>query len=218
MLSNMKAVKKRAYQSPTRQRQADETRTRIAAAARKLLEEHGYAGMTVEAVAQRSGVAVATVYAVFGSKTGILSEILDAARFDDSYQNLVREAMHTTAPRDRIRFPARIARRIYESEHSVLDLLRGAGAVAPALAQSESERECSRYDAQGGMIQYLVRSRNLRRGLDPQHARDILWSLTSRDLYRMLVRQRGWTAQQYEDWFATALVETLARKDEPRNS
>jgi AcrR family transcriptional regulator len=218
MLSNMKAARKRSYQSPTRQRQADETRSRIAAAARKLLEKHGYAGMTMEAVAQEAGVAAATVYAVFGSKTGVLSEILDAARFGDSYQNLVREAMQATNPSERLRFPARIARRIYESEDSVLDLLRGAGAVAPALAQSESERECSRYDAQGGMIQYLVRTRNLRRGLDPQHARDILWSLTSRDLYRMLVRDRGWTAQQYEDWLASTLVETLVRKDAPRNS
>ena len=98
----------------------------------------------------------------------------------------------------------------------MLDLLRGAGAVAPALALSESQHECSRYDAQGVMIRYLVRSRNLRRGLDPQHARDILWSLTSRDLYRMLVRDRGWTPQQYEDWLANTLVETLVRKEPPR--
>ena len=212
----MKAAKKRPYQSPTRQRQADETRTRIAAAARKLLEEHGYAGMTMEAVAQKAGVAVATVYAVFGSKTGILSEILDASRFGDPYQSLVREAMQAADPRERLRFPARIARRIYESEDSVLDLIRGGGAVAPALAQSEAERECTRYDGQAGMIQYLVRSRNLRRGLDPQHARDILWSLTSRDLYRMLVLDRGWTAQQYEDWLGDTLVEALVRKDAPR--
>lgn len=206
-------MKKRSYQSPTRQRQADETRARIAAAARKLLEEHGYAGMTMPAVAKKAGVAVATVYAVFGSKTGILSEILDAARFDESYQNLVREAMHTANPRERLRFPARIARRIYESEHSVLDLLRGAATVAPTLAHSESERECTRYDAQAGMIQYLVRSRSLRPGLDPQHARDILWSLTSRDLYRLLVRERGWTGQQYENWLADMLVEALVRPD-----
>ena len=210
-------MKKRSYQSPIRQRQADETRDRIAVAGRKLLEEHGYAGMTMEAVARKAGVAVATVYAVFGSKTGILREILDAARFDESYQNLVREAMHSSDPRERLRFPARIARRIYESEHSVLDLLRGAGAVAPELAQSESERECTRYDAQAVMIQFLVRTRSLRRGLDPQQARDILWSLTSRDLYRLLVRDRGWTAQRYEDWLGNTLVDALVRKDLPRS-
>jgi AcrR family transcriptional regulator len=206
---NVKAVKKRPYQSPIRQRQADETRSKIAAAARKLLEEHGYAGMTIEAVAQKAGVAAATVYAVFGSKTGILLEVLNSARFGESYQDLVREAFQTQDPRERIKFPARIARRIYESEHAVLDLLRGAGAVAPVLAKGESEGECMRYEAQQGMIQYLVQTRNLRAGLDEKRARDILWSLTSRDMYRMLVRDQGWTAEQFEDWLASLLVETL---------
>jgi AcrR family transcriptional regulator len=206
---NVKAVRKRPYQSPIRQRQADETRSKIATAARKLLEEHGYAGMTVEAVAQKAGVAAATVYAVFGSKTGILLEILNTERFGESYQDLVREALQTQDPRERIKFPARIARRIYESEHAVLDLLRGAGAVAPVLAQRESEGECMRYEAQHGMIQFLIQSRCLRAGLNEKQARDILWSLTSRDLYRMLVRDQGWSAQEFEGWLANLLVETL---------
>jgi AcrR family transcriptional regulator len=205
----MSATKKRAYQSVVRQRQADDTRSRITASARKLLEEHGYAGMTVEAVAQEAGVAVPTVYAVFGSKTGIVSEILDAARFGESYQDLVREASQTPEPRERLKFAARIARRIYESEHAVMDLLRGAAAVAPVLAQAESERECTRYDAQRGMIRFLIRSHSLRAGLTEQQARDILWSLTSRDLYRMLVRDRGWTAQEFEAWLANMLVDAL---------
>lgn len=205
----MKVAKKRAYQSPIREKQADETRARIATAARKLLEEHGYAGMTIDAVAQKAGVATATVYAVFGSKTGILLEVLNRARFGESYQDLVREAFQTQDPRERIRFPALIARRIYESEHAVLDLLRGAGAVAPVLAQRESEGECMRYEAQQGMIQYLIQSRCLRSGLNEKQGRDILWALTSRDMYRMLVRDQGWTAQQFEDWLANLLVETL---------
>lgn len=210
---NVKIAKKRPYQSPIRQRQADETRSRIAAAARKLLERHGYAGMTMEAVARQAGVAAATVYSVFGSKTGILAEILDAARFGDSYHDLVREAMQTAAPRERLKFAARIARRIYESEHAVLDLLRGAGTVAPGLAQQEARHECTRYEAQQVMIQYLVQSRSLKKDLDEKRARDILWSLTSRDLYRMLVRDRGWTAQEFENWLADTLVEALIGKE-----
>ena len=205
----MKVARKRAYQSPIRQKQADETRANIAEAARKLLEKHGYAGMTIEAVAQEAGVASATVYAVFGSKTGILIEVLNAARFGESYQDLVREAFQTADPRERIKFPARIARRIYESEHEVLDLLRGAGAVAPVLAKRESEGECMRYEAQQGMIQFLIQTGSLRSGLNEKRARDILWSLTSRDLYRMLVRDQRWTAQEFEDWLANLLVETL---------
>ena len=207
----MASAKKRAYQSPARQRQADETRARIVTAARKLLEEHGYAGMTVEAIARKAGVAGATVYAIFGSKTGILSAVLDAARFGESYQTLVREAAHAADPRERLRFPARIARRVYESEHVITDLLRGAGAVAPVLAKAEEDRECMRYEGQQGLVQSLVRSRALRRGLQPQRARDILWALTSRDLYRALVADRGWSAQEYEDWLAETIVEALVQ-------
>ena len=206
---NVRAKKKRNYQSSIRQQQADETRARIVAAAHKLLEEHGYAGMTMEAIAQQARVAAATIYAIFGSKTGILLEILNAARFGDNYHDLIREALQTSDPRERIQYPARIARRIYESEHAVLDLLRGAGAVAPVFAQKESEGECMRYEAQKGMIQYLVDSDSLRPGLDQKRARDILWSLTSRDMYRMLVRDQGWTGKEYEDWLAKLLVDTL---------
>jgi len=205
----VKVAKKRVYRSLIRQKQAGETRTRIISAARKLLEERGYAGMTMEAVARKAGVAVATVYAIFGSKTGIVSAILDAARFGSQYQDLVREAMQTADPRARLKFAARIPRRIYESESSVMDLLRGAKAVAPNLAFAEAERDCQRYDSQKGLVQYLVQTRSLRPGLTMERARDILWTLTSRDVYRMLVGERGWTAQEYEDWLSEAIVERL---------
>lgn len=163
----------------------------------------------MEAVASEAGVAAATVYSVFKSKTGLLAEILDAARFSDTYLALVREAMQTADPRERIKFAARIARRVYEGEDSVLDLLRGAGTVAPALARKEAERERTRYDGQKELIASIARSNGLRPGIDEQKARDILWSLTSRDLYRMLVRDRGWTPQAYEDWLARTLAESM---------
>jgi AcrR family transcriptional regulator len=205
----MSKPKKRTYQSPVRQRQADETRGRIVAAARKLLQQKGYSGMTMDAIAQEAEVAVPTVYANFRSKTGVVAEILDAARFGDEYQQAVREVMAETRPRERLQYAPRIARRIYESESSVHDLLRGAGVVAPALARQDTERECRRYEMQQHLIEGLAAAKELRRGLNIQRARDILWSLTSRDLYRMLVRERGWTPQEYEDWLTKALLEIL---------
>jgi len=70
-------TKKRVHESRVRQRQADETRSRIAAGAMQLLSEKGYAGMTVPVVAKAAGVAVPTVYPVFGSKMGIVAELMD---------------------------------------------------------------------------------------------------------------------------------------------
>ena len=205
----MAAKQKRSYQSAVRERQAAETRQRIAAAARRLLAAKGYAAMTIDAVAREAEVAAQTVYAVFGSKVGILNEILDEVRFDETYQELVRQARSAPDPQARLRYAARIARQIFDSERPILDLLRGAGVLAPELSRVEQERESMRYERQAPLIEYLAKKKHLRPGLKPARAREILWALTSRDLYRMLVRERGWPSQEFEDWLGRTLVEAL---------
>ena len=195
-----KSLEKRVYESPARQRQADETRRRIASAARRLLEETGYAGMTIPAVAKAAGVAVPTVYSIFGSKKGIVSELLDAARFGEAYQELLAQAKAVSDPMELLAYPPRFARQIYESEIPVENLLRGAGMVAPELAAVENERDCQRYDSQAMVIERLERAKLLRAGLSQDAARAVLWAFTSRELYRMLVRERGWSGDQYETW------------------
>ena len=47
---------KRPYHSQVRQRQVEETRRRILAAARELFESRGYAVTTLEAIAEKLGV------------------------------------------------------------------------------------------------------------------------------------------------------------------
>ena len=205
----MPAGQKRSYQSAVRERQAAETRQRITAAGRRLLVAKVYAAMTIDAIARDAGVAAQTVYAVFGSKAGILTEILDQARFDETYQDLVRQATSASEPDERLRYAARIARRIFDSERPVLDLLRGAGVLAPELSRVERERESMRYDRQEPLIEHLAKKKHLRPGLSKAKAREILWALTSRDLYRMLVRERGWSSQEFEEWLGRTLVEAL---------
>ncbi|QNI36685.1 TetR/AcrR family transcriptional regulator [Edaphobacter albus] len=204
----VKIPERRVYESPVRQRQAGETRKRIAEAARRLLEETGYAGMTIPAVAKAAGVAVPTVYAVFGSKKGIVSELLDQARFGEEYQALITAARKVTDPMELIEFPPRFARKIYEAEIPVENLLRGAGMVAPELTAVEDERNCQRYDSQVMVIHALERTNLLKPELSREAARAVLWTLTSREVFRMLVRERGWTGDEYEAW----LRETLRRE------
>jgi AcrR family transcriptional regulator len=207
-----KAAEKRVYESPARQQQAVETRERIAAAARRILEETGYAGMTIPAVAKAAGVAVPTVYAIFGSKKGIVSELLDAARFGEGFQTLISAARKVTDPMALLDFPPRFSRRIYEAEIPVENLLQGAGMVAPELAAVEDERNCQRYDSQVMVIDALERGGLLRPGLSRDAARAILWSLTSREMFRMLVRERGWTGDEYEAWLRRAIRWELVGK------
>lgn len=202
-------AKKRAYKSAVRERQAGDTRRRITEAARRLLESAGYAGMTVEAIAKRAEVSAQSVYAIFRSKAGILAAMLDQSTFGADYEEAVRRALSAADPEMRLRLAAPIARQIHDAQSATLDLLRGAGVVAPELAKLENERECLRYERQERMIISLRDARRIRPELDYTAARDIFWMLTGRDVYRMLVRERGWSSQKYQDWLADTLVRAL---------
>jgi AcrR family transcriptional regulator len=201
--------KKRSYKSSVRERQADDTRQRIVEATRRLLQSEGYAGMTVKAIARRAGVSAQSVYAIFKSKTGILTSLLDQAAFGSEYEDAVLRAMSASDPEMRLRLTAPIARQIHDAQSATFDLLRGAGVVAPELAKLERQREGLRYERQERMITSLRDAHRLRPNLDQATARDIFWTLTGRDVYRMLVRERGWSSQKYQDWLADTLVHSL---------
>src|SRR5258706_6696638 len=207
--SHVRKVKKRPYKSLVRRRQASDTRRRIVEATRQLLQSEGYAGMTIEAIAQRAEVSAQSVYAIFKSKTGILTELLDQSTFGADYEDAVRQAMSASDPEIRLRLTARIARQIHDAQSAAFDLLRGAGVVAPELAKLEQQRECLRYERQERMIISLREAGRLQPGLDHGTARDIFWTFTGRDVYRMLVRERGWPSQKYQDWLADTLVHSL---------
>lgn len=202
-------TKRNPYKSPVRERQAADTRRRIVEATRQLLQKEGYAGMTIEAIARRAEVSAQSVYAIFRSKTGILIELLDQSSFGPDYDEAVREALSAREPEARLRLAAPIARQIHDAQSATFDLLRGAGVVAPELAKLEQQRECIRYERQERMIVSLQEAGRLRPDLDQTRARDIFWMLTSRDIYRMLVRERGWPSQKYQDWLADTLVRSL---------
>lgn len=211
--ARMPKIKKRPYKSLVRERQAGDTRRRIVEATRRLLQREGYAGMTIEAIAQRAEVSAQSVYALFKSKTGILTELLDQSTFGADYEDAVRQALSAREPENRLRLTARIARQIHDAQSATFDLLRGAGVVAPELAKLEQQRECLRYERQEIMIISLREAGRLRPALDHGMARDIFWMFTGRDVYRMLVRERGWSSQKYQDWLADTLVHSLLARE-----
>lgn len=61
-------------------------RERVLAAAESMLDETGYANLTIEGVAGRSGVAKSTIYRTWATKTALVSEVLR------------RRTVSTTAP------------------------------------------------------------------------------------------------------------------------
>jgi AcrR family transcriptional regulator len=220
MLQFQRMAKKqgRPYKSSVRKRQAEDTRRRIVQATRQLIQKQGYASMTIEAIAHRAGVSAPSVYANFKSKTGILIELLDRSTVGANYEELVQEALTASNAETSLRIAARIARQIHEAHSATFDLLRSAGVVAPELAKLERERERVRFERQEVMIIKLRDAGRLRRGLDHRTARDVFWMFTGRDVYRMLVRERGWSPQKYQNWLADTLLRSLLGVGNSRGS
>ena len=200
---------KRPYHSQVRQRQAEETRRRILVAARELFESRGYAVTTLEAIAEQALVSPKTVTAVFGSKRVLLAEVINPEAFSTPVQQLIEELRATEDPSRRLSLVAQITRQAYEPLASSLELLRTAGAVAPELADVARQIEVRRRQNQARLIASLHDQEMLRPGLSLEEATDVLWALTSYDLYRMLVVEQRWEPEHYETWLAQLLVQHL---------
>jgi AcrR family transcriptional regulator len=201
--------KKRAYHSPMRQRQTEETRQKMLAASRKLFLQRGYAGTMMEAIAEEAGVSPRTVLAAFGSKRGILAKLLSLNSFGERYQELLVHLRVEPNPFQRVTLVAQLTRQIYEISTPEFDLLRGAGAVAPELADFYQEVEEGRWSLQERFITFLETCGMLRADLSHTKATDELWALTSFDLYRRLVVERGWSTEEYETWLTQTLIQQL---------
>lgn len=202
---------RRPYRSLVRRRQAKETRLRILDAARELMLTRGYAGTTLDAIAENAGVSPKTVSADFGSKRGILAELMSPTAFGDRVQESLGQLRSTSNPSQRVKLVAQMTRRIYEVLAPEFDLLRGAGTVAPELADLARQIEARRRQNVARLVGFLEEHRVLRPDATPAEAVDVVWVLTSYDLFRMLVGEMNWTLDRYEAWLAALLNDRLLR-------
>lgn len=197
-------MKKRSYSSATRETQAAETRNSILKAAKRLFQIEGFDQVTIQKLAKAAHVSMPTIYALFKSKRGLLHCLIDEALPSAQFEALVALSMQEKSPLKRLRITAKLARQIYDAERGLIDLMRGASVVAPEFKELEQERERRRHRRQREFVKQMTL------GVPLKKARDILWTLTGRDLYRLLVIERGWTSAAYEKWLAQLLVKALA--------
>ena len=195
-----------------RRQGAEATRGRILAAATDLFARHGIDGVTIAQIARRARVAAPTVYAAFQSKEGLLRAIMRAALFGEPFEIARRHLEGVADPVEMIALTPDIALSVWEGESGKLGLLRGASTFSPSLRRIEQEFERLRFDMQERRLRLLFEQGRARKGLTLDEARRILWMYTSRDVYRMLVHEGGWSRERYRTWLRdtllTALVET----------
>jgi len=209
----MSEVKKRSYKSTARNTQAAQTRARILTSARNLFESEGFEYVTIEKIAQGANVSIPTIYSLFQSKLGVLRALMDDALPSDHFKALVEKSIDEKSPKKRLSISAKIARQMYDAERAEMGIFQGAAVLAPELRELEKEREIRRYNRQEVTIKAMVKENSLIKGLSATKARDILWALTGRDMYRMFVVEQGWTSDEYEKWLTQLLVSSLIGGD-----
>lgn len=205
----MSSEKKRIYQSETRQAQAEQTRKRILNTAKTLFQSKGFEGVKIEELAQEAGVSAPTIYATFQSKRGILRILMDEALPPEQHAGLVEQATLSTSAQERLAITAKISRQLYDAERAQIDIFRGAALLTPELKELEQEREQRRYQRLDEGIKWIAAHNSLAQGLEVSKAHDICWVLTGRDMYRLLVIERGWSSDAYEEWLAEMLMKAL---------
>ena len=200
---------RRRYYSPRRRAQADATRAAIAAAARRLFTERGWAGTTVREVARAAEVAEPTVYAVYGSKAGLAYALVNAVESAaDAGRQAAELANASGDPAGQLAAMIGFDRRLYEHGGDVLAVLRDAGRSQAELAAA--------YDAGRTHADQLRRSvlaawphGALRAGLDQGEAADVYAALCNIDVYRVLTEERGWSPDRVERWLYQTLCQLL---------
>jgi AcrR family transcriptional regulator len=199
----------RTYSSDLRAQSAEDTRKRILDAATLLFGRKGIDKVTIADIGGRAGVAASTVYAVYKSKDGILRALMQRSLFGPSFQAAQELLAGVSDPVELIALTSHVSRAIYASESSDLGLLRSASGFSPALRKMEQEFERSRYDMQEKRLRALFKAGKARRGLTVEEARRVMWMYTSRDVYRMLVHEGGWSPDRYQEWLSRTLIEAL---------
>jgi AcrR family transcriptional regulator len=203
---------RRPYRSPRREQQAEQTRLLVLDAAERLFKERGYVGTSMAAVAVEAGVSPETVYGHFGSKRVLLGKLFRrAVRGADPApvpeQEVPRRLAAMTDQREQLRlFAADITPRL-ERGAPLVAVLAAAAQSDPELAELLTTLHADRLKNLRVLVDALTAKGALR--LPADDALETVWALTSPELHQLLVRERGWTRQRYEEWLAANLAELL---------
>ncbi|MGC4108985.1 MAG: helix-turn-helix domain-containing protein [Nocardioides sp.] len=197
---------KRAYRSSVREESAVQTRRRIVGAATDLFVERGYAGTTIDAVAERAGVSRRTVFTSVGSKVDLLKTAWDWAVGGDDQPIAVAdrpEIARMRAERDPetlvelwvdqvLRVGARVG--------SLDWVLARAVDVDPEASALQERIDGERRAGAGMFVAGLSGIGGLRPDVGVEEGADMAWTLMNPLLVRRLRTERGWSEEQVRTW------------------
>jgi AcrR family transcriptional regulator len=207
---------KRVYDSSRRQAQAQETRRHILEAARELFMERGYAGATAEAIAAEAGVSAQTIYAIFKNKKRILVSLMNVSPttgVEDHTPMPERPNVQAVAQehdqRRQLQMFAQVVASNLNQVAAIFEIMTDAARIEPDFERIVQKLNKQRLEHMTVAVQQIDANGPFRENMDKTYATDIVWTLTSGEVFLLLTRDRGWSKEQYADWLADSLIRML---------
>jgi AcrR family transcriptional regulator len=198
------SVVSRPYRTRRQPDRTQATREQIKNAVRELLAEGSFHASSVERVAERAGVARATLYQHFRSRLELVDAICET--FDENPALLqLRETVELPDADAALADTIALTIRFWSTEDQILRQLYGAAAVDPAAQSLVDRQRRDRHTEYERLVHNLQRADRLRTGLGREHALNLLLVLSSYDTYREL-REAGLTDRKL-----TTLLQQTAR-------
>jgi AcrR family transcriptional regulator len=217
-------VKSRSYRSPARQESARRTRMAILTAAGRLFSEQGYTGTTVAQIAATAAVSIDTVYSSVGPKPAIFRLLLETAisgtdeAVPAEQREYVKAIRAARRGRDKLRIYAAAVGTVAGRMAPLHLVLRDAAAQDADLASLRDEIAARRARNMRLFAEDLIASGDMRPELSADEIADVVWSTSAAEFYTLLVRERGWSLERYEEWLADTWCDLFLRAPRRRRA
>jgi AcrR family transcriptional regulator len=183
------------------------TRRRIAEAARQLFFRDGYAATTLQEIATEAGVAIQTVYAVYGSKIGILRELRDLAVNQPEAEGAFANAMRDETLGGSLNHFGHSIRVRWEFAGDIVRIL---GDARMADTSIREEVEVALRSRRSGVTAFAKNlNKRFELTIEPKRATAILLALTLPELHSEFVDIHKWTEDEYEKWLVVSMRREL---------
>lgn len=205
-------VKVRQYDASRRRLKAEQRRHAVLAAAQELFFRQGYATTTITGIAEAAGVSPETVYKGFGGKPGLVRELRAQALLGAGpvpAEDRSEQLRELSDPRAVVRGWARLAGEVAPRVAPIMRLVREAALLDPTVRELADDLDADRLRRMRANASFLADAGHLRPGVSRTQAADVLFAVSSQEMYELLVVQRGWSPRRYAAFVATTIQHAL---------
>jgi AcrR family transcriptional regulator len=186
------------------------TRERILNAAIALFAARG-PEITLETVAAEAGVSRQTVYVHFGSRSGLVLALVQHLDTRGPLPELIErvvDAPNAVAALDAV---ARLHAEYSPVAYPVARVFTTSRQLDPALQVAWGDRMAARRGLYGEVVERLAGEGRLAEPWTMETATEVVFALTSWQLWEQLTLDGGWSKQQYRSRLGVMLRRTLVR-------